>query len=1071
MAENTATDNQATKPTPSTPLPPTPDLGDGPWDMSSGINNPNNQRDYTREPKGTINTNGGLLGVMGNVFDKLMELLARLFGNLLGKDTESIADQKADAEFRSDSIKFAREEYAKGKDRASNHYEVNKSLNIPEYANKDIASEYLMFTRFGNNKILFTDKDQENGPILEASLKENFMRCFSISIDQIKGYKDDKGKDIKDSVPFAIWMASPVYKNAFDASIDKDALLANLTPEEKELLKQAKYKTKAERDNLFKGHPELEDKFTFVRNTALAVSNADMMATTMATETGIDRLSVPDFRFSASGQMGALQLTAQTALEFADKTFDKQERISLGQKVLAELHASGRTSFSESQVKQMVEHILGNGEYGGDRATFIGSLTTYLNGCKNKTEVEAMVGSISKIFGDENNYLQLQQNIMNAKMAIAINKVGGAERFNSIMQGDDLEAKGQLMVDMSNYYKFDHGAPKFSARELYSILSNGKEAKTEKDALFELGKLADQDSKIVFAVSHVTYHGTENKKTLAETFANVNVFKGKDVLAADNARYSNAATLLVALKDGDLNPDKEAQKYYLAKATDIADLDKSSLKNLLLDPAFKDYDLVKGVSAKDMASMLEKAKISDEDRKNPVFQAFVKSLKEKPDMHLDGVPMEYITKMATDIRDSDGVKNDLKVDIEKLHKDVVAQRDTYTDTLFSAITPAKAQRADILLKELEANDLRKMVVEMQKAKDPNFAQLLTVLEKEKDTDISGFRDIKALQTTAINEKYNDSNSLAVNMKNAVNRAKLDAYYEEEERKQKADLDAKNKEENEFIAENGYGHGWASREDENDADLLAFQKEAAMKKIDSFEKEVRAVDISLRELKAGDKDALNDPERLAQSIKLLTYGSKVVSSGGLDYQSLRELTAQAMVNNKMFASITDAKYFLEQISMDAEDKPLNMNRGKFLEDRMEVLFKNKEISAQLASFIVEQKLLDKDSFKKSNPFDSMHQIFVTTTDGKRMNILDYGQEDKGYAHNDYLALYKGENNIELANKTNDSSKGLDPKALADVKEQADNKKRRCQSSFDRHLIFSTSLVYARDFPFNSLSQLV
>ena len=1037
MAENTATDNQATKPTPSTPLAPAPNLGDGPWDMSTGINNPNNQRDYTREPKGTINTNGGLLGVMGNVFDKLMELLARLFGNLIGKDTESIADQKADAEFRSDSIKFARDEYAKGKDRASNHYEVNKSLNIPEYANKDIASEYLMFTRFGNNKILFTDRDQENGAVLEASLKENFMRCFSISIDQIKGYKGDK--DIKDSVPFAIWMASPVYKQSFDASIDKDALLANLTPEEKELLKKAKYMTKSERDDAFKNHPELEDKFTFVRNTALAVSNADMMATTMATETGIDRLSVPDFRFSASGQMGALQLTAQTALEFADKTFDKQERISLGQKVLAELHASGRTSFSESQVKQMVEHILGNGEYGGDRATFIGSLTTYLNGCKNKTEVEAMVGSISKIFGDENNYLQLQQNIMNAKMAIAINKVGGAERFNSIMQGDDLEAKGQLMVDMSNYYKFDHGAPKFSARELYSILSNGKEAKTEKDALFELGKLADQDSKIVFAVSHVTYHGTENKNTLAKTFANVNVFTGKEVLAADNVRYSNAGALLVALKDGDLNPDKEAQKYYLAKATDIADLDKSSLKNLLLDPAFKDYDLVKGISAKEMASMLEKAKISDEDRKNPVFQAFVKSLKEKPDMHIDGVPMEYITKMATDIRDSEGVKNDLKVDIEKLHKDVVAQRETYKETLFSAITPAKAQRGDILLKELEANDLRKMVVEMQKAKDPNFAQLLAVLEKEKDTDISAYENIGELQTKAIGEKYDNSNSLAVNMKNAENRAKVDAYYKEEEKKQKADRDAKNKEENEFIAENGYGHGWASREDQFDAEFLADLKETAMQKLDSFEKEVRAVDISLRELKAGDKDALNDPERLAQSIKLLTYGSKVVNSGGLDYQELRDLTAQAMVNNKMFASINDAKEFLNQISMVKEDNPLNMNRGKFLEDRMETLFKNKEISTQLASFIVEQKLLDKDSFKRSNPFDSMHQIFVTTTDGKRMNILDYGQEDKGYAHNDYLALYKEENNTQLANKTDNSSKGLDPKALADVKEQADNKK--------------------------------
>lgn len=1035
MAENTATDNQATKPTPSTPLAPAPDLGDGPWDMSTGINNPNNQRDYTREPKGTINTNGGLLGVIGNVFDKLMELLARLFGNLIGKDTESIADQKADAEFRSDSIKFATQEYERGEDRASNHYEVNKSLNIPEYANKDIASEYLMFTRFGNNKLLFTDRDQKNGAILGASLKENFMRCFSISIDQIKGYKGDK--DLKDSVPFAIWMASPVYKQSFDASIDKDALLANLTPEEKELLKKAKYMDKAQRDEAFKAHPGLEDKFTFVRNTALAVSNADMMATTMATETGIDRLSVPDFRFSASGQMGALQLTAQTALEFADKTFDKQERISLGQKVLAELHASGRTSFSESQVKQMVEHILGNGEYGGDRATFISSLTKHLNGCKNKTEVEAMVGSIAKIFGDENSYLQLQQNIMNAKMAWVINKVGGAERFNEIMQGDNFKAKGQLIVDMCNYYKFENGAPKFSARELYNIFSNGKEVKTEEYAIFELGKLAAQDSKIIFAASHVTYHGTENKNTLAETFANVNVFTGKDVLAADNARYLNAATFLIALKDGDLNPDKEAQKYYLAKATDIADLDNSSLKNLLLDPAFKDYNLVKGASAKEMANMLEKAKISDEDRKNPVFEAFVKSLKEKPDMHIDGVPMEYITKMATDIRDSNGVKNDLKVDIEKLHKDVVAQRETYKETLFSAITPAKAQRGDILLKELEANDLRKMVVEMQKAKDPNFAQLLAVLEKEKNSDISGFKDIKALQTTAVGEGYNSKNSFGVNAKISAMREEQNKSWADKENAQHE----KEKEEKEFIAENGYGHGWsASREDENDADLLAFQKETAMQKLDSFEKEVRAVDISLRELKAGDKDALNDPERLAQSIKLLTYGSKVVSSGGLDYQSLRDLTAQAMVNNKMFASIDDAKYFLEQISMNQEDNPLNMNRGKFLEDRMEVLFKNKEISAQLASFIAEQKLLDKDSFKRSNPFDSMHQIFVTTTDGKRMNILDYGEEGKGYAHNDYLALYKEENNAQLANKTDNSNKGLDSEALAKVKEQADNNKK-------------------------------
>lgn len=1034
MAENTATDNQATKPTSSTPLAPAPDLGDGPWGMSTGINNPNNQRDYTREPKGTINTNGGLLGVMGNVFDKLMELLARLFGNLIGKDTESIADQKADAEFRSDTIKFAREEYAKGKDRTNNHYEVNKSLNIPEYANKDIASEYLMFTRFGNNKLLFTDRDQKNGAILEASLKENFMRCFSISIDQIKGYKGEK--DLKNAIPFAAWMASPVYKNAFDASIDKDALLAGLSPEEKELLKQAKFKTKSERDELFKAHPELEDKFTFVRNTALAVSNADMMATTMSIETGIQNLSVPDLRFASGKQMGSLQLTMGTALEAAEKSYTKADRISEGEAILKELRMSNERNFSAGEIKNIVKFVLKNKEYGGDRALFTTSLQKRLNEASSHEEIAAIIGGFSKVYGSETGYIQIQQNIMNEKMAIAINNVGGIDNFNNVMYGDNLVEKGKLLVSMVNFYKFDGGERPITAKELYEKLSGGKKAVDEKDAYKELGKMAETDSKAIFMAGYYTvYHGNKNKGTVMTALGSENV-NTKTLIDNDKQRQALALNSLNAAPADGLNPDKEAQKYYLAKATDIADLDKSSLKNLLLDPAFKDYDLVKGVSAKDMASMLEKAKISDEDRKNPVFEAFVKSLKEKPDMHIDGVPMEYITKMATDIRDSDGVKNDLKVDIEKLHKDVVAQRETFEKTLFSAITPTKVQKAGILLDELQANDLRKMVVEIQKAKDPNFAQLLTVLEKEKDTDISAYKNIGELQTKAIGEKYDDSNSLAVNMKNAENRAKVDAYYE----KQKADLDAKNKEENEFIAENGYGRGWsASREDENEADLLASQKEADTRKLDSLEKEVRAVDISLRELKAGDKDALNDPEKLAQSIKLLIYGSKVVNSGGLDYQNLRDLTAQAMVNNKMFASINDAKEFLNQISMVKEDNPLNMNRGKFLEDRMETLFKNKEISAQLASFIVEQKLLDKDSFKRSNPFDSMHQIFVTTTDGKRMNILDYGEEGKGYAHNDYLALYKEENNAQLANKTDNSNKGLDAEALAKVKEQADNKK--------------------------------
>lgn len=1041
MAETTA-DNQATKPTPSTPLPPAPDLGDGPWDMSTGINNPNNQRDYTREPKGTINTNGGLLGVLGNVFDKLMELLARLFGSLFGKDTESIADKKADIEFNLENFAAAKKEYERGIEKTNDHYAVNKSLNIPEYANKDIASEYLMFTHFGNGKIMLSNKDGKIDSVLEASIKENFMRCFSISIDQIKGHKGDK--DLEKSVPFSVWMASPVYKRVFDASIDKDALLVGLSSEEKELMKKAKYMTKAQRDEAFKDHPELEDKFTFVRNTALAVSNADIMANTITVESSIKNTAVADFRFVEKDQMGAFQLTAQTALEFAGKTFKEKERISLGQKVLAELNISGKPQLSEAEVKNMVKHVLGSDLYGGDRTRFISSLTTYLNGCKNQKEFEAMVGSVYKIFGDENTYLQIQQNIMSEKMAWALNKVGGAENFNQIMQEGSPKQKGQLIVDMSNYYAKD-GGPKFTAKELYGYFAKGKEAKTEDDALFELGKLAEQDSKVIFGASHVTYHGSPNKQTLAETFQGVDLFTGKAAMDAEKVAVEIAANSLTPVPKEGLNPDAAEKDWLIAHAAKLVNDKNGTMLTLHQDETFKNYDMVKGTSAKEMLEMLEKAKISKEDRENPVFQSLLQKLKDHPEAHIDGTPYEYILEISKRIEEK-GEKDALSADISQIKKDVESRRadNEYEVMGILALNNLKEKTFGGLLNEIDTeidtNGQRRMIVEQYLAKNPDAKGFVDFWKSHKDASLIHYEKFSELvDFYAKNHKEITENGKSVeDIVLIAASQKIDDF----KRQTLTYLDRR-------IGVEGDEkmRGYHIQSGPTIANTYA--------SLDDLVKDAKDVmSLYQSDKSLNHKDFIQSHDDLAKLFNVVTYGPVICNKMGLPYEKLQEILVNELVKEGMFNTSSikdqqkDAEKFIKAMTdqkRDAFNEFSSLTMSKRYEEGMESIFVGHEITPALASFLIKKGILKDEAFSKFSMFDDMDNIKVKLDDGTTISLNDFGL--KNFTEEYYAANFNRQNEKwgslakekGIEDKTDNSNKGLDAEALAKVKEQADNKK--------------------------------
>lgn len=1042
MAENTATDNQATKPTPSTPLAPAPDLGDGPWDMSTGTNNPNNQRDYTREPKGTINTNGGLLGVMGNVFDKLMELLARLFGNLIGKDTESIADQKADIEFNLDMKKYQQQEYERGKERASKHYEVNRSLNIPEYADKDMAAEYMMFTRFGNGKIMSTNKDGSIKPAIEASLKDNFMRAFSISIDQIKAFDGE----LKNKIPFAAWMASPVYKDCFDATIDKDALIAGLSDDEKKLLKDAKFLTKAERAERFKDHPELEEKFALVQRTSLAVANADIMATTLATENGNDSLGIPDFRFSKGGQLGSFQLTIETALERVERDFpkDKENFIADGKRILQGRHFEGTTKFSEAMVKDIVKDILQSEEYGKTDLKFITSLTTRLNNCKNKDEIALVIGRLNKVYGTEEDYLQIQQNIMNEKMAIAINKVGGLDNFNNVMYNGTLKDKGKLLVDMSNYYKFEDGKPPITPKELYNLLTANKGAKVKDDeeALYELGKLVEKDSKAIFLAGYyITYHGNQKGYEVVKSMNNKNI-NGEAGLVADLFRLQNLGMTLVATKG--LDPEGAEKKYYLTKGEEYLKVVNGKLSNLHNDPAFKDFNPNVEHTAKELKALIEKSKIPEDFKTSGVYKDYITMLDSSPDKKIVGSPIEHLRLMFSEKRKDDSKVYDISTmnaEVASLRKDLAEslnstflkdKRGITSNREFIAYMESDAARSAFLKDQMEKTPSLKKVIEGIKAEDSVFGDKAFV-------DFNNLVGFAEQNQEALAAKGSSVDKIV--KENEEEKKKIIAEVD------KAQQQNEEKEKNKF---NSKEHEIYSAE-EHIEQMLQIGTLTSNKK-DFIEHWYKDNTLNHRAFFSEDNNMkLAFKMYFANDYEGLPMSEEELKTHLITFLKESQVITDASEANKLLSELKES---LQKHKTDIFTNQVGAQ--KEFEDVIERFYADKVIDHKLAGFLISSDILGKSNFESwFSDFDEMKNITVRMNNGEKMSFLEFGKQDgQGVFEKAEEAKLAWKNNYQqtmlaqydIKNKAN----GIDPKELEAKKEESElkGKDQVASASLDR-----------------------
>lgn len=1032
MADTTA-DNQATKPTPSTPLAPTPDLGDGPWDMSTGINNPNNQRDYTREPKGTINTNGGLLGVMGNVFDKLMELLARLFGNLFGKDTESIADQKANIEFNLDMKKYQQQEYKRGKERASKHYEVNRSLKIPEYADKDMAAEYMMFTRFGNGKIIATDKDGKIEPAIEASLKDNFMRAFSISIDQIKAFDGE----LKNKIPFAAWMASPVYKDCFDATIDKDALIADLSDDEKKLLKDAKFLTKAERAERFKDHPELEEKFALVQRTSLAVANADIMATTLATENGNDSLGIPDFRFSKGGQLGSFQLTIETALERVERDFpkDKENFIADGKRILQGRHFEGTTKFSEAMVKDIVKDILQSEEYGKTDLKFITSLTTRLNNCKSKDEIALMIGRLNKVYGSEEGYLQIQQNIMNEKMAIAINKVGGLDSFNKVMYGGNIEEKGKLLVNMVNFYEFDNGkgAP-ISPKELYNLLTDNKGAKVKDndEALYELGKLMEKDSKaIILAGYHIVYHASKERIKVTTTLDNDNI-NNKASLVADNFRSGNLGAFLVATKG--LDPEGAEKKYYFAKGEEYLNVVNGKLSNLHSDPAFKDFNPNVEHTAKELKALIEKSKIPEDFKTSGVYKDYVAMLDNSPDKKIVGSPIEHLRLMFSEKNKDDSKE----YDIFTLNAEVLSLREELAESLNSTFLKDKrgvtSNREFIAYMENDA--ARSAFLKDQIEKTPALKKVI--------------EGIKTKDSTFGNEEFVDFNSLVAFAKtNEIQIAEKGSNIDKIAEVAKKETLIKKVEEAEKLGETNENNKYDSQRYERYSSEVHIEKMLQINALASSKKDF--IEHWYKDSTLNHRAFFNEDSNMKLAFNLyfandyegLPISEKELKTHLITFLKESQVITDASEANKLLSALKESlqKYktnvFTNQVGAQKE-----------FEDVIERFYADRVIDHKLAGFLISSGILGKPNFEESwlsknvdlfSDVDEMKNITVRMKNGEKISFLEFGKQDEqGVFEKAEEAKLAWKDNYQQIMLAQNKANGIDPKELVAKKEESELK---------------------------------
>lgn len=202
----------------------------------------------------------------------------------------------------------------------------------------------------------------------------------------------------------------------------------------------------------------------------------------------------------------------------------------------------------------------------------------------------------------------------------------------------------------------------------------------------------------------------------------------------------------------------------------------------------------------------------------------------------------------------------------------------------------------------------------------------------------------------------------------------------------------------------------------------------------------------------DSKFLQDDKNLGELITILSYGKDRIEGFGLDYNQLikafsNEIDYRRLFSEDVMQNITLSNQFIRELEQERESafsKKLDKVTTKMVEDVIEKMYENKEMSANTASFLIQSGLLNEDNFSSTNPFDQMNKIMVKPRlpYEDTISLLRYGKNsDKVFEDSQHYSSAR--NKIDNPNTYAEDSvkpnkvEGVDTEALNKIKANMDN----------------------------------
>lgn len=958
----------------------------------------------------------GIFGVGGLLLEKVFEFLSFLFEKLLSffdfgkKDKEkemAIETDRNNLNFYEKDLEFNRGRY-KLMDEKQRTFNENAIANMPEYGKKDPAKEYMGYTHYATA----LEKYGKADPAIEPALRQNFMKMFSLCLNQVKSFDGDPRKGL----PFAEWMTSKAYMDSFRDIVEQNNLYVNLSSAEKDMLLNARLMTKEERKKEFKDKPELEEKFKLIQQTSLAIAGADRMAILQATENGVKSLYVGDLRSqngSQGGQLGALQLTITTGFEKVGQMYDKETLRVEGEKLL--IQNSLERPLSEEQVGKLISQIGGKDVFYRPLSAPTQILTKLINEAKSKDDVAILVGKVKMLYGDEMRYIDISQRILNDKTIRAINLSGGLDKFDQVMQGEDGVAKAQQLLRIMNTNMTNN--PITAVRLAYRIGGAGVDDKsqlTEKQALEFIGKKIEEDPRLIFSMgAYSLYHGTNDASKLMTGALSQNVY-GSDLKEANMRREDKQGTYLaIATEDTNVEKLKVAGNKVML---DSYEKSNPSLNTILADNFSNRNILRDGVRGDELLAVLEKS-----NDKSPILNDFKQLLKDNAEHSFKYSPMEYVRLLSS--------QGDKKIPIAEMEKMLEQRRENWAKTELALVKIDEAGGYKEIEKTLAKNDEARLNFYAYAEKKPELKEYLEMLKNDPRAKLVAGTTLADLEkeSVGIKDKLAGGKTLS--------EVRSEALVDSEIEKDKFEL----------TNENRGGSQLA-----NVLMMREVNQQIGETRLEGMRTEAKDF---IAEWEHRDKDYLKNSQNLAQLMLMLSYGKERLESYGLDYNEMIKAYCDEVEYRKLFSENKNDNLALAGKLIDGikaqRDAVFGTKDDKTIEEMVEDVIEDiyvkdnphpQFMSANTASFLIQGGLLTKDNFSNGvfdigEVFDDMRGIQVKMRNGAFISFLRYGEDLNKYSKDDqdyYLALSDVRRQNEFIAEKEPKNIGIDLRELTGEK---------------------------------------